>query len=329
MRSELPKFQSICVLALALLLSGCQRTHGVHKYRIGLGPFAGFGPLYLAQAKGYFKDAGIDAELVVVTGVAERNTALRTQRIDALAAPIDYFVLSRGTGIAAKAVMAIDESVGADGLVVNSSIKNFADLRGKTVAFQHAMPSEFFLRALLQQSGLRMNDIKGMDMETATGGSAFVAHRVDAAVLWEPWLSRASTEGGGRVIASSKTYPNLIVDTLGFTDKTIADSPNDVRAIVNAVLKAIDYAKVHPEEANSIMGPPFQVDAARYATIVKGLDFCDAARNREYFGTSQNPGPIYKVAQRASAVWMEAGAISNPVDPSQVIASAFVDRGSE
>ena len=321
----------VCLLIVSALVSstGCGQKSGLRTYKIGLGPFVGFGPLYLARDKGFFKDAGIDAELVVLTGLAERNSALKAGRIDALAAPVDYFVLSAGNNLKATIAMAIDESNGADGIVANASIKTIADLRGKTVAFQRGLPSEFFLRALLQQNGLSLKDIKPVDMETAQGGAAFIYKQVDAAVLWDPWLTNASQQGKGHILASSKDYHNLIVDCLGFNQHVLASSPQDVQAIVNAVLKAIDYWKAHPDEANAIMAPYFQVDAAKYAQILEGINFCDLARNRKYFGTQAGPGPIFKVAERASAIWLDAKVITQPVKPQDVISTDFIVNAKE
>jgi NitT/TauT family transport system substrate-binding protein len=319
---------SLVCLAL-LVLPACRPKSQLHTYRIGLGPFVGFGPLYLARDKGFFKDAGIDAELIVLTGLAERNSALKAGRIDALAAPVDYFVLSAGNNVKATIAMAIDESNGADGIVANSSIKTIADLRGKTVAFQRGLPSEFFIRALLQQNGMTLNDIKSVDMETAQGGAAFISKQVDAAVLWDPWLTKAAQDGHGHILASSKDYPNLIVDCLGFNQRVVARSPQDAQAIVNAVLRAIDYWKAHPQEADAIMAPYFQVDAAKYAQILEGINFCDLARNKRYFGTQQQPGPIFQVAERASVIWLDAKIIAQPVKPEEIISVNFIADAKE
>ena len=46
----------------------------------------------------------LDVDLIVLTGVAERNSALKSGKLDALAAPVDYFALSAGIGIIATMV---------------------------------------------------------------------------------------------------------------------------------------------------------------------------------------------------------------------------------
>lgn len=173
------------ILSLLLWTTGCPGRPKEKTYRIGLGPWIGFGPLYLAQEKGFFKDAGVQVELTVLTGLAERNSALKSGKVDALAAPVDYFVLSAGNHLETTIVLAIDESSGGDGIVAKKPIQTIEDLRGKRVAFQRGLPAEFFLRALLQQNGVRIDELKTFDMETAQAGAAFIANQVDAAVVWE------------------------------------------------------------------------------------------------------------------------------------------------
>ena len=84
---------SLIVVAL-LSIAACQKSADSRTYRIALGPWVGFGPLYLARDKGFFKEQSVDVDLIVLTGVAERNSALKSGKLDALAAPVDYFALS-------------------------------------------------------------------------------------------------------------------------------------------------------------------------------------------------------------------------------------------
>jgi NitT/TauT family transport system substrate-binding protein len=309
-------------------LLSCQTQVTETTYRIGLGPWIGFGPLYLAREKGFFKEAGIKPELTVITGLAERNSALKSGKIDALAAPVDYFVLSAGNNLATTTVMAIDESVGGDGIVAKKAIKSFKDLKGKKVAFQRGLPSEFFLRALLQRNGMSLDDLTSVDMETAQAGAAFIAGQIDAAVVWEPWLTKATEQGNGYVLASTKDFPNLIVDCLAFNKSLVASKPEEIQKIVNVVLKAIDYWEKNPDESNKIMAPFFDIDAAKYAAILSGAKFTNLARNREYFGTNDEPGPIFDVAKQASDIWLKAKVIESPVAARSVISSQFVTRAS-
>lgn len=323
-RSLRNQLKIIAILVLFCgLLGGCGRAER-HEVKIGLGPWVGFGPFYLAKDKGFFKEAGVDVDLVVLTGVAERNSALKAAKIDALAAPVDYFVLAAGNNLVAKIVMGVDESAGGDGIVARKDITSIADLRGKKVAFQKGLPSEFFLRALLLDAGISLDDLQTVDMETAQAGAAFISGRIDAAVVWEPWLTKAAEEGGGHVLASTRDFPDLIVDVLAFNAKVAEDEPKEVQAIVDAVLKAINYWKSHPQEADEIMAPYFQLTPEKYAAILRGLRFMDLARNWQYFGKQPDQGPIFSVAEKASTIWSESGVTGTRISPASVISRAFI-----
>ena len=316
------------LLGFVFLIS-CGHGRTAHNYKIGLGPWVGFGPFYLAQQKGFFENAGLKVDLIVLTGLSERNSAMKSGRIDGLAAPVDYFVLSAGNNLSTRIVMAVDESSGGDGIVAKPGFNTFQDLRGKRVAFQRGLPSEFFLRAMLLRNGMQIDQLKAVDIETAQAGAAFIANQLDAAGLWEPWLTKAKEEGHGHILASTREYPNLIVDCLAFNNDIVAKSPDDVQKIVNSVLKAIDYWKQHPEESNGIMAPFFQVDTSKYATILSGAKFCDLARNRAYFGSALSPGDIFGVAKQASQIWKEAGVIRQDVSPESVIDLSFITHANE
>lgn len=311
-------------LAISTSISAFAQKSEAPTYRIGLGPWIGFGPFYLAQEKGFFSDQGLRVELTVVTGLAERNSALKSGRLDGLAAPVDYFVLSAGNRLEMTIVSAIDESTGGDGIVAKATIKTAGDLIGKKLAFQRGLPGEFFVRALLKEKKIGLEQIETLDMETAQAGAAFIAGRVDAAVVWEPWLTRAQEQGGGHVLASTRDHPNLIVDCLAFNKDVVRKSPGDVQKIVNALLKAIDYWKQQPEEANGIMAPHFELEPKKFAAILTGASFCDLRRNKAYFGTRRARGPIFKVAAQASSIWNDAKVILAPVSPSSIISTTFV-----
>lgn len=317
-------FLHAVVLVFAIAASLSSTSVNKPTYRIGLGPWVGFGPLYLAKEKGYFDEAGINIDLVVLTGLAERNSALKSGKVAALAAPVDYFVLSAGNNLETTIVMAIDESVGGDGIVAKKDIKNIEDLKGKKVAFQSGLPGEFFLRTLLKDHNVAINDIETLDMETSQAGAAFLANRVDAAVVWEPWLTKAKEEGGGHILASTRDYRDLIVDVLAFNKDVISQRPQDVQKIVDSVFKAIDFWKRNPIEANKIMAPHFQVSVEKFAAILSGVQFTDLNRNHVYFGTPSKKGRIYDVTENASEIWLESGAIKSRINQDSIISNQFL-----
>ena len=101
----------------------------------------------------------------------------------------------------------------------------------------------------MQQHQVNIDEMQTIDMETAQAGAAFLANDLDAAVLWEPWLTKAKEEGHGHILASTSDYRDLIVDCLALNQDVVKKKSEDVQKIVNAVFKAITFAQEHPEAA--------------------------------------------------------------------------------
>src|SRR5205823_6256730 len=124
-------------------------------------------------------------------------------------------------------------------IVAKNSIQTVADLKGKTVAFQPGLPNHFLLLQVLQDAGLTYKDIKPVDMDADKAGAAFVAGALDAAVTWEPWLTKASQSGHGHILINTRQKPGVIVDALAFRDDVLSERKQAVAALVQAWFDAL------------------------------------------------------------------------------------------
>jgi NitT/TauT family transport system substrate-binding protein len=161
------------------------------KFRFSTNSWVGSGPMYLAKEKGFFKDEGVDVEISVMEDQAQRTAAMTKGEIDGYIDTADLLVTTRANNVPAISVMQIDFSDGADGIIVTSNIKKAQDLKGKKIAVQRNFVGESFLIYYLQQNGMTVSDVEMVDMESGAAGSAFAAGSIDAAVTFEPWLSKA------------------------------------------------------------------------------------------------------------------------------------------
>jgi NitT/TauT family transport system substrate-binding protein len=76
---------------------------------------------------------------------------------------------------------------------------------------------------------MSIEDVEHVNMDQADAGAAFVAERVDAAVTWEPWLSRARDTEHGHVLTDTSENPGLIVDVLLAPVEVIESRRDDFR----------------------------------------------------------------------------------------------------
>ena len=99
-------------------------------------------------------------------------------------------------GVPITQIFLMDRSHGADGLAVRDNIKSFADLKGKTIAVSApGTTPHFFLSWMLSKNGIRLKDIRTVALEPQPAAQAFVSGRNDAAVSYEPYLSRQARSG--------------------------------------------------------------------------------------------------------------------------------------
>ncbi|TMV53763.1 transporter substrate-binding domain-containing protein, partial [Thioclava sp. BHET1] len=140
------------------VLMGSTGLAQAQKISIALSTWVGYGPLYIAQDKGFFKDEGLDVDLVKMEDPKTRLPALIANRVNLVATTIDTVLNFYSPEHPMKYAFALDDSRGGDGIVAKDSIKSVADLKGKKVGFAEGSVSQFFLAVLLKENGLKLSD---------------------------------------------------------------------------------------------------------------------------------------------------------------------------
>src|SRR5438128_12358800 len=106
---------------------------------------------------------------------------------------------------------------------------------------------------VLQKNGLSLSDVKEQNMKSGEAGAAFVAGQVDVAVTWEPWLSKAKARVDGKILVSSKEYPDLIMDSFAFRKDFIDKYPATVKEFMKAYYDAFDWFQKNTTEGLGIV----------------------------------------------------------------------------
>jgi NitT/TauT family transport system substrate-binding protein len=295
---------------------------GAEPLRIGYLTWVGLGPLFVAKEKGLFAKEGVEVELINMAIHEAMYAGLFAGQIDAIDATVDDMLPNFDAEQPYACVFTLTESLGADGIVASNDIQSIADLKGKTVAFAERTVSEFYLNVLLKEAGLSEADIHTVNMSADDAGNAFLMQEVDAAVSWEPWLTQGREAAHGHLLADTSERPGLVADCLVTRTAVLDERLAEFKALVRAWDAALAYVAAHPDEANAIMAQSvggWLEDPAVFAETLKGVRFYDSARNREYFGTPENPGQIYQTAQYGIEIWSSLGALDVRLTPADVI----------
>lgn len=279
------------------------------SFTLSVNSWVGFAPFWLAQEKGFYEDEGVIVKIVTIDDTAQRKAAMIRGSIDGLGDTVDLLVLSRAQEVPSVAVMQIDVSNGADGILVTENINSVSDLEGQTVAVQKNFVGEAFLNYILEKNNMSPNDVRTVDTESGAAGAAFVSGNVDVAVTYEPWLSKAKERSGGKVLISSADEPGVIVDILSINEEYLASNKETVSGVMRAWFRAIEYWKENPDEANALMARYYDVSVEEFEELISGLVWPTYEENLTYF--DEEVGKIYEVANIFLDVFKNTGQVES------------------
>ena len=314
------------LLGLALFAAGATAAEPL---KVAHSTWVGYGPFYIAQEQGFFTDEGLEVELVLMEDVKTRMPALAAGRVDAAATTVDTVLNFYSDKRPFRYLFAVDDSKGGDGIVANTSITTVADLKGKRIAFTEGSVSQFYLGVLLKEAGLSLKDIEMVNMTAGDAGAAFVAGRVDAAVTWEPWLTRGNQAEHGHVLVDSSTSPGLITDIIVTTVESLEARKADLQAFYRAWVRAIEWLKANEQEADAIMarGVGGWLEKAEvFRETRSGVAYYDEAMNRSFIGNAGAPGTITRTIGNALELGRESGLFDHDLEPASLIAFEVVNQ---
>ena len=245
-------------------------------------------PLMVAIDKGYFKEAGLEVELKPIVKSSDRMLVLTQGGVQWTNTGEMSVIVEMAQGNQSFYWFAnVDDSPGAEGLVVQPGINSVKDLKGKKIAVTLNSGAEITLYYLLKDAGLDMSkDVRIVPMPANEAVAAFANKNIDAYCFWEPIFSDGQKAvPGSKVLATDKdtpiyrkfktaSAPDLVVIRKDLVDKY----PDTAKKLIAAYFKGVKLTKDNPREA--------AVSADKW--FKRGLDWVEAGiRKFTYFDASQ------------------------------------------
>ncbi|MFO1475197.1 MAG: ABC transporter substrate-binding protein [Verrucomicrobiota bacterium] len=270
---------------LALALAGLAALESLQAapIKIGYSDWPGWTAWQIAKEKGLFKKNGVDVELVWFPIYTDSLTALNTGKIDANCSAWCDVIPPLAEGVKLKVVLVNDNSAGNDAVIAKPGIKSIKDLKGKTVATELGTVEHFALLQALAKNGMTEKDVDFKNLAVPDAAAAFIAGKVDAAAVWQPWINQIQKEGKGTAIFTSKEIPGLIPDLLVFQAGFVAEHPQEVQKIVATWFDVLDFIRHHEKEAVAIMAKVVEQKPEDYLAFMPGTKFFDLDANLHAF----------------------------------------------
>lgn len=281
--------------------------------KIGLQPWLGYGPLWIAEQKGFFAENGVDVQLVNFTWDQDMAAAVASGNVQVISAATNTVILNINNGVDLKGFLVMDGSTTADAILAGNSIASIADLKGKKVAYEKGSTSDLLLNYALGANGMAIADVEQVPMAAADAGLALIAGRVDIAVTYEPYISAALGQGPDfKVLYTANEKPGLISDILTAEAGFIASNQEDLVGIVKAWNQAVTFIRENPEEGGKIIADAVGSPIEEFNTAFAGVHLYDIAENvamleGEFQGTVDEIGKIMQTANPDEVKTVPAG----------------------
>jgi NitT/TauT family transport system substrate-binding protein len=315
----------LCVV-MVLMVFGCQEkapekivlnevTHSVF-----------YAPLYAAISLGYFKDEGLDIELVNGGGADKSMTALLSGQADIglLGPEASIYVFNEGREDSAMVIGQVTKRDGS--FLMGREPKDgfqWSDLKGKTVigGRKGGVP-EMTLEYVLRENGLE----PGIDVTVDTSiqfnlmGGAFEGGAGDYVTLFEPTASLFEQEGKGYILAAVGQESGEVPYTAFTATKSyIKNNPEIIKSFLKAIYRGQQWVQKASDKeiAEAIVG--FFPDTSVETLMLVAKSY------REIDAWMDTPVMKEEAFNRLQEIMIQAGVLTDKVDFDKVVDNSFAE----
>lgn len=277
---------------------------------VGYLPNNGHALIFIAKEKGFFEKQGLNVELSQFQNSADGTNAIIAKKVD-----VGGFGLAPLVFISKGANETIIGGLDGDaaGLIVTAdkadqykNLKDFKDLavfKGKTIATVRGSTGDIHFRDALTQAGLDLKkDITIQELASpAVVLETVKAGKVDAGLVWTPYMELAQSQGLKVVLYTGDFYPRHPCCRIAvLSDELTANRDTYVR-FEKALIESYKWLLENPDESVDVVGKYVSVDK----TVLK-----DAMTNGK---TYNSPDPNTKGIDKIYTMMKNMGYINSTV----------------
>ena len=248
-----PSLRSLIGAALAGMLAAnfTISARAADKVAVGTGGSASDAPFYIAYDKGFFKDEGLDVDLIVLDSGAKVIAPLGTGELDVGSGALSvgfWNALVRGI----KFRIVADRGHAQPGylyqtvfmrkdLIDSGRFKSLKDLKGMRMGFAaQGVTSLSLLNEAAKYAGIKFEDITPVYLSFPQQIAALQNKALDGTLLIEPQATVAVNAGYGvRFMDTNEFYPYQQISVIFFSDKFATQRKDVAEKFMRAWLRGV------------------------------------------------------------------------------------------
>jgi NitT/TauT family transport system substrate-binding protein len=280
---------------------------------VGLNPWVGYAVHHVAMGKGLYKEAGLNVQETMFQTNSDQVTAFLAGKLDASWTTSSEVIQMQARDPSVRIIYLTDYSDGSDG-IIGRNINAPADAKGKTIGREDVLFEKVLLRAYLNKGGLTEKDVTLKDIPAPDAASAFAAKRLDIAVTFEPFMSKAAKQGGGKVIFSTKGT-NLIADVIAVRQSVLDKRKPELISLLKAADKASKLVQANDPDALKLTAAKLSLKPEELKEQLAGVKLFDLASNKSIGFNQSNPNNLFKNLELTSKVAYDLKVTPTLIEP--------------
>jgi NitT/TauT family transport system substrate-binding protein len=277
--------RTLLKLPLSLLAVFLAASVHAESLKIGYSDWPGFTIFEVAKQKGWFKDAGVDVDLIWFDYLPSLD-AFAAGKVDAVTAVATDALVNGANGAKSKIIAVLDYSDGSDMIIGKPGVESIKDLKGQKVGIEATLVEHLLLLEALKQNGMSQSDVEIVNTATNETPQTLASGKVAAVGAWYPVSSQALKQvPGSKKLFTSSDAKGLIYDVLAVNPVSFAQHKEDWAKVVKIFYKCVDYINdpATRGDAVKIMAAKAGADPEEYAKNVPGTHLLSLAEAKAVF----------------------------------------------
>ncbi len=234
--------------------------------RVGFWPVAAALPVFVANQKGFFKEAGLDVQVTKFAGAQQVMEGMLSGRLEGSANGVGSANLAIGE-IAQPGMIKIfctnpsNAKYVLEEIIVpkDSPYKSIADLKGKKVISGPGIQNVTIAKEILAKAGATGAQVTELDIGQHV--AALATGQVDAAYTLEPTGTVGRLNGTTRVLEAGVVAHYILGDPLApwhggvasLTSEFITKYPEVTKRYIDAYLRGVRFVQQHSDESRQYL----------------------------------------------------------------------------
>lgn len=284
-------------------------------------------PFYIADQRGFFREAGVNVEIIDIAGGGKCFKALQEGQVDLATASNSVIMFNSFKHDNFSVLSSFVESDNDIKLLTleKNQITQVNDFKHRKVGVVKGSASEYFFHTWLTLGGANPDNVEYVPLSVSEMPEALHSEKVDAISVWEPFAFKTAKakESNAHLIETKGLY-NLSFNLVGMKNSS-PEQDEQKKRVLTALNKAVHYISRHPEESQLILRHRLKLskdfiswiwqdylfklslsqsllvslEQQAYWAIESGLITTDASPN---FSTVLDPSLLKSIDQRATSL---------------------------